>query len=358
MAKSTIARRIGATPTIPPKPFIPGWLQQVTYVGSSGTQYIDTGVKSNDAFNDIQITMTDFSTQSNKCFFGADSSTNNGTGMRFYSSGSSNTVAKLHGHYVTKITTGDLGTGNVSFRLFEDEGDYYLQTVSVIKNLKSSTSDVSNNIFIFSVNRSGSSYLPASIKVTNFIIKNGDTVIREYIPAYAKSAHVAYKGTTQVTCAAGDIGLYDRAEEKFYINSGTGTFTKGTDCKRLYLYNQGDECMHVTGGWLIRRGISEKEDDYMVILGNYEDDCDTLYTANVIELSSYTKFGIEYAVWSTSNDWIGAYLEDAELNIISIDSPTQSDRLIREFAISDLPSDQVFVGSDYTDIAIYRVWFE
>lgn len=49
------------------------------------------------------------------------------------------------------------------------------------------------------------------------------------IPCYCTTTVTAYKGTTQTTATSGTIGMYDINNNKFYINSGSGTFTKGAD---------------------------------------------------------------------------------------------------------------------------------
>lgn len=67
----------------------------------------------------------------------------------------------------------------------------------------------------------------ASIKLFSTQIYNNSTLVRNFIPCYCTTTVTGYKGSTAVSCASGTIGMYDLANNRFYVNSGSGTFTKG-----------------------------------------------------------------------------------------------------------------------------------
>ena len=52
-----------------------------------------------------------------------------------------------------------------------------------------------------------------------------NALIYDLVPCYANQS-VTLNGTTY---ASGTIGLYDNVNDEFYINEGTGAFTKGDD---------------------------------------------------------------------------------------------------------------------------------
>ena len=86
----------------------------------------------------------------------------------------------------------------------------------IIKDIGNTGLNSNNHsIYIFGGNDSGSASYKSSIKLYEFKISDGDTLTHEFIPCYRKSD--------------GEIGLYDKVENKFYTNAGTGTFIKGND---------------------------------------------------------------------------------------------------------------------------------
>lgn len=68
--------------------------------------------------------------------------------------------------------------------------------------------------------------LPSGVRVYSCEIYDDDTLIRNYIPCYSKTTVTNADGNS---CSTGTIGLYDKVENKFYTNKGSGTFTKGND---------------------------------------------------------------------------------------------------------------------------------
>ena len=66
-----------------------------------------------------------------------------------------------------------------------------------------------------SLNGSTKGYLPCSAKIYSLQVYDNDTLVRDFVPVYRVSDKVA--------------GLYDKLNDKFYTNSGTGTFIVGSE---------------------------------------------------------------------------------------------------------------------------------
>ena len=69
------------------------------------------------------------------------------------------------------------------------------------------------------VNMASNKTYAVSAKLYSTTIYDDDKLLSDFVPCYRKSDGV--------------IGLYDRVENKFYTNSGTGTFQKGQDINNI-----------------------------------------------------------------------------------------------------------------------------
>lgn len=76
------------------------------------------------------------------------------------------------------------------------------------------------------------------------------------------------------------------------------------ESKRIYLYNEGDECIDITGGWASKTYYN-RYDENNIMITEKRDNCLYLYgqtktmvyqifhTNNIIDLSNYSKVGIK-----------------------------------------------------------------
>ena len=96
---------------------------------------------------------------------------------------------------------------------------------SIVKesNLSTLNPVINRPIYIFAGNDKGSA-LKSKIKLYEFKITDGNTIIHEYIPCYRKSDNNA--------------GLYDIVDRIFYPNNGTGTFKKGDNVVNEYITSE------------------------------------------------------------------------------------------------------------------------
>ena len=202
---------------------LPSEYQQVEYIESTGTQYINTGYspKSTTRFvKDVQYLSTDHeqeqgSTNSSygRCFLGiANSKFSFGMGSLAFPS---EIDADLLRH--KQFAYLDSGTYGID--------DTVLSTTF---SFGSSTS----NIYLFARNLSNVAYLHATERLFSATIQEGTTMIRNFIPCYRKSDGV--------------IGMYDTVNGVFYTNSGSGTFVKGENIKAIEVYIN-NSAKHYTG---------------------------------------------------------------------------------------------------------------
>jgi len=191
---------------------LPSEYQQVEYIESSGTQWIDTQVEINNGFAN-RVAIIDFSissltvagTGNYSSLFGANYSLQLGwyaDGKFTDGSGSSNTVLNINTRYIYK---GDY-----------NDGKSYINDVNLTTRALNNSQSY---IYLFRSNDGSSStrYL-SSGKIYSAKIYENSILIRNFIPCYRK--------------ADNEIGLYDLVNNVFYTNAGTGTFLKGNNVNK------------------------------------------------------------------------------------------------------------------------------
>lgn len=196
---------------------LPGEYQQVEYIESTGTQYIDTGLKSNQISKvsmDFEFTSMD---KTYNLLFGSQQNVNgqqvrnqfNMTPTKIsFTNGIGSAcvfdVAKTINTNTRYYFIGNFGTNgsfNINGEVTECKGDGAYSSL---------------NAYIFCYNYLGNASLHSKIKL--YELKTWDMsgkLSRHYIPCYRKSDNA--------------IGLYDLVNDMFYTNSGTGVFLKGLD---------------------------------------------------------------------------------------------------------------------------------
>lgn len=207
----------------------------MNYIQSSGTQYIDTGIKPSDYLNTLRIEAdmsyvsvpTGSSTQS--YLFGTGYYNSNANNRRNILAGyrgatSTTLFSYLNGGQLSGAVSfagATLDTNRHKFVIDQPNGVYGFDD-----NTQSFTgtmsSNVTANLLIFAARSTGSNTNVAyysSARLYSFVIFDGDTVLREFIPCKRRSDN-AY-------------GLWDGVNGVFYTNSGTGSFTGGFEVKAL-----------------------------------------------------------------------------------------------------------------------------
>ena len=189
---------------------IPNEYQEVEYIESSGTQYIDTGVLVN---NSIRTTF-DFQYNSLNSGYNRIFGTTSVSGSQYGVRGSTSTGGYFHGETISlNMDTDVLLETNKRYSLdFNYNNKFYINNVDCGTCSTSYVGSGTQNISLFrqTQNNTGS-----SIKLYSCKLYDNNVLIRNFIPCYRKSDNV--------------IGLYDKVNNVFYTNSGTGTFSKGSD---------------------------------------------------------------------------------------------------------------------------------
>lgn len=266
------------------------------YIQSTGTQYIDSGVKALKGYTStIRFQATSMPTSG---------AYKEGWVMSVYASTSSMWRCGINGDI-----------------LFTNGGFAYSQSSPLAETVGTGTSpsDFIYSLIIFGQNENGSIQHVANSKYKLWYLKISDAnskPVRDYVPAkrIADSA----------------IGLYDRVEKKFYENAGTGAFAAGSATGEVVmsvseptlvtrevaalvargekemdgtvdLYNAGDQCASITGGWT-QTGHSNNntfeaasEELYLSCYGGWTQ-TNGVQTANAVNLTGYTKVCIELKI--------------------------------------------------------------
>ena len=183
--------------------YLPDEYQEVEYIQSSGSQYINTGV--NPKIKPRVIMKMAMINPSDSDYFG-NSAIN---GSAFFGDFSAYSLM-----YYRYGSTSALNTG-ISVKQNQWHEWDISQSVYLDGDLRYTTTNTytynSNqiNICIFKCRNY------ATYQLAYFILYDGEEKVREFYPCYRKSDSV--------------IGLYDKVTNKFYPNNGNGVFIKGAD---------------------------------------------------------------------------------------------------------------------------------
>ena len=184
---------------------LPKEYQEVEYIESTGTQYIDTGISSTryiTAHLDMQF--TEYSSSSMIII-----AWSTGAG-RWFGKGGLNTYS-----------SGDGAVSDVDALLRKEIEVFFTPsttgfTIDGVTYSKAVTSSKSTGYTMFAGwnSKNGISYY-SKAKLYKATIKENETTIMDLVPCYRKSDKVA--------------GLYDTVSDVFYTNAGTGEFNVGAD---------------------------------------------------------------------------------------------------------------------------------
>lgn len=196
---------------------LPKEYQEVEYIESTGTQYIDTGITK--IFNcEIELIaqqtelLSGFST-----LLGANVSSSTfkvvfgyGSNSRFYSQSPNS-----GNDFIQSDVQQDILKHTFKYIATTNNVELLIDSISNSNNYITST-DTTVPLYLFARNKISevSNYSKQKVFMLSFKDNNGK-YIKKFIPCYRKSDN--------------EIGLYDLVENKFYTNQGAGTFLKGKD---------------------------------------------------------------------------------------------------------------------------------
>ena len=196
---------------------LPSEYQEVDYIQSSGTQYVDTGVAAHvDIKTVAKFSVSDLTASKNYIFGSVNSGVSRiqfsysnplfiGWGNRYENSISWDVDTNIHtvelGRW-SNLKIDDTVAYTTGYGYFVNGLPIYLFAL----NSTRTPSDISNGVRIYECQ-----------------IYDNSTLVRDFVPCYRISDNVA--------------GLYDMVNDVFYTNAGTGVFTKGSNISNYNVQN-------------------------------------------------------------------------------------------------------------------------
>lgn len=200
---------------------LPTEYQEVEYIKSSGTQYIntgviptvDTGVKIRGHFTSVQ--------NDHNIILGASDQTTFSNGKPYSVDPCPDRVyfpfGEFAGDSTDTITTTQTKNKQYEYTLnYMDSGKASVDTLQI--TLPTRTSMTSNALYLFCLNGNGTAGYYAHFALEYLQITQGTSVIHDYVPCYRKADNVA--------------GLYDLVTGTFLANAGSGTFAVGNNSSK------------------------------------------------------------------------------------------------------------------------------
>ena len=185
---------------------LPQMVNYVTYIQSTGTQYIDTGFKPNQDTG-VHIVFEPTETQEWRGIFGARSA----SGVAEYGLDipGGTQIRSMYG----SDSTGAIKTVDTVVAKFTAHKDKNICTINgdtLISDAE--TFSPGYSLWLFDKNTAGESWHPGSLKMYSCQIYDNGVLVRDLWPCYDPDG---------VAC------LYDKVEKKYYYNAGTGEFIAG-----------------------------------------------------------------------------------------------------------------------------------
>lgn len=186
---------------------LPDGYTELTYIQSSGTQYIDTGFAPKATTRTVmKANVTDISKFS--VFFGTRNTTLQTASQAYFAAASSST--QYRSDYFGSALSIDVNT-TVKMTTVDKNKNVCTFNDDTITNT-SSVASASANMFLLALNNAGSANYFLNAKLYSCDIYDNDVLVRDFVPCKNPS---------------GVIGLYDVVNGVFYQNAGTGEFMAG-----------------------------------------------------------------------------------------------------------------------------------
>ncbi len=192
-------------------------IEELEYIESTGTQYIDTKYYPN---GNSSYSFKYSDNRISGVMFGAyNTSWNDGSGLYIKGSG---TNPFLHYYSNVSISAGYHSEGIIDI----NRGTFVLDGTEYL-SLPYKNFSVDFPLYIFAGNWGGQELeQPTEYRLYYFKIYDNDVLVRDFVPSYNTVTMIDADGNE---CPKGTIGLYDRVEEKFYTNKGAESFLKGPE---------------------------------------------------------------------------------------------------------------------------------
>ena len=261
---------------------LPSGYKKLEYIESSGTQFIDTGIK---AKNNTKV-IVECNITYGTAWVMILGSYDTGAYFSWWAN-----ATKIYAYYGSQNKSGNGATGKQI--MIANGSKWSASANSFVFSDASFTAP--STMYLFSVHNGGSSYAKASMKLYSCQIYDNGTLVRDFIPC---------KNT------GGAVGLWDDVNSVFYGNAGTGTFTAGpviaiaadeSEITKL-------EYIQSNGTQYIDTGIVPKNNTRV------DADCDITYGTNwIMILGSYDPN--KYFSWWANGAKIYAYYGTSNKNV-------------------------------------------
>lgn len=191
---------------------LPSAYQELEYIESTGTQYIDTALEGKDGYTfETKVVFTGFpnsysylagfgTTSTNRIYFTRVQQSGYYDGWTYNGANKLNITATTNVQYEYKSI------------MKNGEQKLYRDNVLIGSGSTSGTASY-GNIWLFTSNYNGNNNGACACKMYYAKFTYNNAVVRDFVPCYRKSDNV--------------IGMYDTVSGVFYTNAGTGTFIKG-----------------------------------------------------------------------------------------------------------------------------------
>ena len=195
---------------------LPDEYQQVEYIESTGTQYIDTGYLAQlDTRFVCKVKFTDLNIGTRNGTYG-----NNSNGCRYYFGTLNGLFIVGYGDvngYNHNVATADTYVHEISI----DNSHFLVDGISLLDYNRSWTSTVGNIILFAIITYDNNGVLGKGNQILYYSnIYNNNTLVRGFVPCYSTTTVTNVDGEI---CDEGTAGLYDLVEGKFYTNKGDKT---------------------------------------------------------------------------------------------------------------------------------------
>ena len=189
---------------------LPKEYQEVEYIESTGTQYIDIGITGT---NNTKVDIEFQATGTNFLPFGA----------RMDASRDCFAIWAFSGRVGSDLRIGFDGTGGYTggatttdkYHIIHSKDETYVNNELVWTTGTIRTFTTPQNLIVFGYYSSPTTRSLSAIRLYHLKLWENNIIVRDFIPCYRNSD--------------GEIGMYNMVNDEFYTNSGSGTFLKGND---------------------------------------------------------------------------------------------------------------------------------
>lgn len=201
----------GATPILPDE------YQQVKWLQSTGTQYINTGITLPSNYERLEIKLQCGSYSSNSRYFGSYSAANKASIIGYSNSGPLDRI--YLGRTTVNVTTTQSGI-DYTIDVTADNGTITgvwcgANVNATYSGLVGTNQSASMKEYVFAQSEAPSGISKGNAKIYYYRLHTSNGLACDFVPCYRKSDNKP--------------GMYDLVTNTFFTNAGTGEFTVGSN---------------------------------------------------------------------------------------------------------------------------------